>query len=70
MSLDTLKGKPLYTASEVLAILQISKPTLYRLFKRGNLKKVKLGRSMRVRQADLNAYIESLTDDSRPFRKS
>ena len=70
MSTDTLASKPLYTTAEVTTILQVSRPTLYRLFQSGSLKKVKLGSGTRVRHADLVAYIDSLTDNTNPIRTS
>lgn len=48
----------LLTLDEVAQRLKVSPSTARRLIRRGGLKTVRLGRLIRVRPADLNAYIE------------
>lgn len=60
----------LYEIRDIERILHVSRPTVNRMFARGHLKKVKIGRSVRVRASDLEAYIESLNDEGTPIRKS
>lgn len=49
----------LLTLDQVAAKLQVSMSTVRRLLDRGELKAVRIGRSLRVRPADLAAYIEA-----------
>jgi len=58
----------LYDIPDIERILGVSRPTVNRMFARGDLKKVKIGRAVRVRASDLNAYLESMTDDGTPIR--
>jgi excisionase family DNA binding protein len=44
---------------------RISQETVYKLFASGRLPSVKLGRSRRVRESDLDQFIASLSDESR-----
>ena len=60
----------LYRIPVVAERLDQSVPTVKRLIASGVLKKVKVGRSVRVRASDLEAYVNSLTDDPTPIRKS
>ncbi len=46
------------TVKEVLKILKISRTTLYRMIEKGELKVYRFGRSIRVKQDDLRAFIE------------
>ena len=49
----------LLTAQEVAEILQVSTRTVWRLIKQGHLKKVFLGRAVRIRPEAIIALIES-----------
>ena len=49
----------LLTLDQVAAKLQVSMSTVRRLLDRGELKAVRIGRSLRVRPVDLAAYIDS-----------
>lgn len=49
---------PVLTAINAAAYLSVSKPTLYRLIKKGEVKPVKLGGRTLFRRADLDALIE------------
>lgn len=39
--------------------MRVSSMTVYRLIKSGELRAVRVGRSFRVREDDVNAYLES-----------
>ncbi len=53
----TAEHTELLTLAETLAVLGISKQTLYRMMERGAIKGIKVGRQWRFRQADLDAYL-------------
>ena len=53
--LETIQEKDFLTVSEVATLLRISKPTIYRLIKEGNLKAVKFSeRSTRIKRSDID----------------
>lgn len=45
------------TAAEVAAILRVSTMTVYRLIKAGQLAAVRVGKSYRVREDDVDRYL-------------
>lgn len=45
------------TVGEVAAVLRVSNMTVYRLINAGQLPAVRIGRSFRLRQADLDGYL-------------
>jgi excisionase family DNA binding protein len=47
----------LLTASEVSSMLRVSKSTTYSLMKSGELPAVRIGRSVRVREQDVDRFI-------------
>ncbi|HVX22568.1 MAG TPA: helix-turn-helix domain-containing protein [Acidimicrobiales bacterium] len=50
------------TVGEVAAVLRVSNMTVYRLINAGDLAAVRIGRSFRVREEDLDRYLgERLT---------
>ena len=49
----------LLTVSEVAADLRVSNMTVYRLIKAGQLAAIRVGKNYRIRQADLDAYLQS-----------
>ncbi|MFF2065856.1 helix-turn-helix domain-containing protein [Streptomyces sp. NPDC058200] len=51
----------LYKPREAAEALAIGRSTLYELMAEGSLKYIKLGRARRIRRADVEAYVESLT---------
>ena len=51
-------GEKLLTAKEAAEILKVRKNTVYDMIKRGNLKASKLGKQLRIRQEDLDFYIQ------------
>jgi excisionase family DNA binding protein len=46
----------LYTVNEVLDILRITRPTLYRHIRDKKLKAIKIGKLTRIRQSDLDTF--------------
>lgn len=50
-------GGRLLTVSEVAAAMRVSNMTIYRLIKAGELPAVRVGRSYRIREADVAAYL-------------
>ena len=46
------------TIAEVAAVMRVSKMTVYRLVHGGELPAVRVGRSFRVSEKDVNTYIE------------
>ncbi len=49
----------LLTVAEVADMLRVSTMTVYRLIRTGELPAVRVGRSYRVKRADLDAYLEA-----------
>jgi len=47
------------TVQEVAELLRVSSMTVYRLIKSGDLPAVRVGRSFRVAEIDVDAYLES-----------
>ena len=45
------------TVAEVAAVMRVSKMTVYRLVHGGELPAVRVGRSFRVREDDVNEYL-------------
>ncbi len=56
-------GMTLLTVAEVADLLRVSTMTVYRLIRGGELAAVRVGRSYRVRQADLESYLHSQVVD-------
>lgn len=52
-------GIRLLTVAEVAGVMRVSRMTVYRLIRRGQLKAVRVGRNYRVREEDLRGYLES-----------
>jgi excisionase family DNA binding protein len=47
------------TVNEVALFLRVSKMTVYRLIKSGDLPAVQIGRGYRVREEDVHRYLDS-----------
>jgi excisionase family DNA binding protein len=47
------------TVQEVADLMRVSSMTVYRLIKAGDLPAVRVGRSFRVRDVDVNSYLSS-----------
>jgi excisionase family DNA binding protein len=62
-TVDTMAGKPelseakFLTVAEVAAMMRVSKMTVYRLVHNGELPAVRVGRSFRVVEGDVNEYL-------------
>src|SRR3982074_1336899 len=50
-------GDPLLTVSEVAATMRVSNMTVYRLIKSGQLAALRVGKNYRIRDSDMNAYL-------------
>jgi len=49
----------LLTVAEVAAVMRVSRMTVYRIIRRGQLKAIRVGRNYRVREDDLSQYLEA-----------
>ena len=49
----------LLTVGEVATVMRVSRMTVYRLIRRGQLKAIRVGRNYRVREDDLSEYLEA-----------
>ena len=49
----------LLTVAEVAVVMRVSRMTVYRLIRRGDLQAIRVGRNYRVREADLSSYLDS-----------
>ncbi len=61
-TVDYAKAK-FYTVAEVAHVLRVSNMTVYRLVNSGQLPAVRVGKSYRLREEDVNRYLsERFTD--------
>lgn len=49
----------LLTVAEVATVMRVSRMTVYRLIRRGQLQAIRVGRNYRVREDDLAAYLDA-----------
>ena len=56
---NNLPGGKYLTVAEVASIVRLSKMSVYRLIHSGQLEAVQFGRSFRVPEKSLNAYLEA-----------
>ena len=47
------------TVTEVADVMRVSKMTVYRLIKQGDLPAVRIGRGYRIREEDVHRYLDS-----------
>ena len=52
-----ISGVKFLTVAEVAAVMRVSKMTVYRLLHSGELPAVRVGRSFRVVESDVNEYL-------------
>ena len=52
-------GDPMLTVGEVAGTMRVSNMTVYRLIKGGDLAAVRVGKSYRVREDDVDRYLAS-----------
>jgi excisionase family DNA binding protein len=58
--LAQLRGRPGFlTVAEVAGIMRVSTMTVYRLIKAGDLAAVRVGRSYRIREDDVDRFLAS-----------
>ena len=53
-------GERLLTVREVAAALRVSTMTVYRLIRAGELRALRVGHSYRIRESDVDAYLEEV----------
>jgi excisionase family DNA binding protein len=56
---EPLNGDRLHTVAEVADHMRVSNMTVYRLIKAGEVRAVRVGKSYRIRQRDLEAYLDA-----------
>ncbi|MCA1726372.1 MAG: helix-turn-helix domain-containing protein [Actinobacteria bacterium] len=47
------------TVTEVAELMRVSKMTVYRLIKQGDLAAVRIGRGIRIKEDDVHRYLDS-----------
>ena len=57
-------GDRLLTVGEVASLMRVSTMTVYRLIKSGELPAAKISSSFRLRESDVDAYLESRFSDA------
>jgi excisionase family DNA binding protein len=58
-SMSSLSEMKFLTVAEVAAVMRVSKMTVYRLIHSGELASVRVGRSFRVPERAVHAYLEA-----------
>ena len=56
---SNIEDLEMLTSDQVMKLLKISQPTLYRYVKRGTLKSYKFGRDLKFKKSDIGAFIEA-----------
>lgn len=54
------KPPTLYTSKEAMKILKVSRTTLYRIVKNGDLKQIKVGGAIRFTEDEINRFLDTL----------
>lgn len=54
----TEDGRQLMRAGEVATLLNLDRKEVYRMLERGDIPRIKIGRSVRIAPADLDTYLE------------
>jgi excisionase family DNA binding protein len=62
MSTDTVTAPSLHKLVVVMARTGLSRSAVYRVINEGKLKTVKIGRSVRVSEQELNRFINALAE--------
>ena len=61
----TSSARPrLLTPAEVAELLRVSSMTVYRLIKSGELRAARIGKSFRIREDDVDAYLQDRFSDA------
>ena len=63
MNADTMTAAddvlaPLLSLNDVARVLRVSRPTVYALIRRGDLRPIRVSERLRFEQADVRAYLE------------
>jgi excisionase family DNA binding protein len=62
MSTDTVTPPSLHKLAVVMARTGLSRSAVYRVINEGKLKTVKIGRSVRISEQELNRFINALAE--------
>lgn len=54
---QSTKGEEFYTTRELAGMLRVTETTIYRMARRGELAYYNIGRAMRFRRADVDAFL-------------
>jgi putative molybdopterin biosynthesis protein len=60
----TRDGTVLLSPADAARMAAVSRDTIYRLVDRGDLRAVHVGRQLRIREADFDAYLERARSDA------
>lgn len=52
-------GRPLKTVPEAAAYLGVARDSVYRFIRQGDLRAIMVGKTLRIRPGDLDAYIDA-----------
>lgn len=63
-TLSSLNGVRFLTVAEVAAVMRVSKMSVYRLIHAGDLEAVRFGRTFRVPEAAVHAYLKDAFYDA------
>ncbi|MGH2740816.1 MAG: helix-turn-helix domain-containing protein [Actinomycetota bacterium] len=59
MARQSFREAQFVTVGEVAQLMRVSKMTVYRLIKQGDLPAVRIGRGYRIREQDVHRYLDS-----------
>lgn len=57
----SLENDPMFTVAEAAAILRWAKKSVYRAISQGRIATVRIGRSVRIKASDLEAFVKENT---------
>jgi excisionase family DNA binding protein len=66
---EIMIATPLLTAKDIARLLKISNSHAYKLVSSGQLKAIKFNRTVRIRQEDLDAFLQSNMTEDRGVKK-
>lgn len=59
-------GGALVTVAEVAALMRVSTMTVYRIIRSGDLPAIRVGKNFRIREADVQRYLDERTVEPEP----
>jgi putative molybdopterin biosynthesis protein len=57
-----IQGEEILTTKEVMGYLKITRPTVFKLIKTGQLKAAKVGRDYRIYKSDVDNFLEKASN--------